>query len=99
MEIVIDIPEEQYEYIKGLYKACTDYRTTLMLYDAVRNGAPLPKGHGRLIDADELQRTYCDDNCGQRKCVDAMDRCVFISAVLESQTIVEAEGRKNEADN
>ena len=54
MQIVIDIPEEKYEYIKGLYKACTDYQTTLMLYDAVRNGIPLPKGHGRLIDADKI---------------------------------------------
>ena len=54
MQIVINIDEEKYEYIKGLYKACTDYQTTLMLYDAVRHGTVLPKGHGRFIDADEL---------------------------------------------
>ena len=24
------------------------------LYEELKNGAPLPKGHGRLIDADEL---------------------------------------------
>ena len=41
----------------------------------------------RLIDADLLQKTYCDDNCGDRKCVDAMDRCVFIGAVLEAPTV------------
>ena len=58
MQIVIDIPEEKYEYIKGLYKACTDYQTTLMLYDAVRNGIPLPKGHGRLIDANTIKPSH-----------------------------------------
>lgn len=29
--------------------------------DAIKNGTPLPKGHGRLIDADKLNRKkkYC----------------------------------------
>jgi len=26
--------------------------------DAIKNGAPLPKGHGRLIDADRLRSMY-----------------------------------------
>lgn len=36
----------------------------------------------KLIDAELLQKTYCDENCGDRKCVDAMDRCVFIDWAL-----------------
>lgn len=55
MKVVIEIDEEKYEYIKGLDKACTDYRTTLMLYDAVRHGTPLPKGHGRLVDINDVR--------------------------------------------
>lgn len=41
----------------------------------------------RLIDAELLQKTYCDENCGDRKCVDAMDRCTFIDAVISAPTV------------
>lgn len=48
MKIVIDIPEETYNKIlKNEY----DYGDMNMI---IQNGTPLPKGHGRLIDADEL---------------------------------------------
>lgn len=48
MQIVIDIPEETYDFIKR-----TGYHTQ-SLYKAIKNGTPLPKGHGRLIDADAI---------------------------------------------
>lgn len=28
--------------------------------EAIANGTPLPKGHGRLIDADALEKKMCD---------------------------------------
>ena len=46
IQLVIEIPEEDYEYLKLHNKDG--------LYNAILNGKPLPKGHGRLIDADEL---------------------------------------------
>ena len=53
MEIVIKIPESIIEHLKdGSFGARKEDRVTLI--DAVMNGTPLPKGHGRLIDADEL---------------------------------------------
>ena len=48
MELIIKIPDEIYELIK------TDKSELIGLPKAVKNGTPLPKGHGRLIDADEL---------------------------------------------
>ena len=58
MEIVIDIPEEEYALCKRQWD--TECLDTLMI--AVKNGTPLPKGHGRLIEAkpihDELMRSY-----------------------------------------
>lgn len=48
MQIVIDIPEEAYDFIKR-----TGYHTQ-SLYEAIKNGTPLPKGHGRLVDADAV---------------------------------------------
>jgi hypothetical protein len=49
MKIVIDIHERDYQWIKE----------NPLTYDseyceAIRNGTPLPKGHGRLIDADAI---------------------------------------------
>lgn len=49
MQIVIDIPDNKYQWIKD----------NPLTYDneyceAIRKGTPLPKGHGRLIDADML---------------------------------------------
>ena len=50
MKIVIDISEEEYNKIKendcGLFKG--------RYFDMIRNGTPLPTGHGRLVDADAL---------------------------------------------
>lgn len=40
----------------------------------------------RLIDVDKLIEQYCEENCGPRKCTDAMDGCVFIDAVKDQPT-------------
>ena len=55
MKVVIDIPYNQYA------KICAgDFDTSgyfkLNLRNAFRSGTLLPKGHGRLIDADALQK-------------------------------------------
>jgi len=49
MKIVIDIPEEYYNLLKGF-----DDEKCSMDMLLLKNGTPLPKGHGRLIDADVL---------------------------------------------
>lgn len=54
MQIVIDITEK-------LYKALKQDDNEGDAWDAVEaiiNGTPLPKGHGRLIDADALKTAY-----------------------------------------
>ena len=55
MKIVIDIPEEYYEAIKEISDSQS---TTDMLI--IKNGTPLPKGHGRLIDADAYRKEMLD---------------------------------------
>lgn len=51
MQIVIDIPEK-------IYKAIQDNTycgiSNSDMYEAIRNGTPLPKGHGALKDVDEV---------------------------------------------
>lgn len=62
MQIVININENEYLSIKEYPNNITSYPVTIHLYDAVRNGTPLPKGHGRLIDADAYIEKY--ECCG-----------------------------------
>ena len=51
MQIVIDIPEEEYIRLRdeGMFGNVTTFKR------AVRDGISLPKGHGRLVDADYLR--------------------------------------------
>ena len=49
MKLIIDIPKEEYELVRHENKS---FRTELELMNAVANGVPLPKHHGRLKDVD-----------------------------------------------
>lgn len=53
MKIIIDIPDISYRWVKNVMN-----RPEAVFYDeiyqAVNNGTPLPKGHGRLIDKDHM---------------------------------------------
>jgi hypothetical protein len=81
MKIVIDIPEEAYKEQKlGLFFGC--YSTKL--HEVIYNGTPLPKGHGRLVDADEIQFENTEfDTYG--------DYCIAFDAIGEADTIIEAD--------
>jgi hypothetical protein len=58
MQVVINIDEEIYEALKNGEVMISGLRSgkTFMskIFTAVANGTPLPKGHGRLIDADAI---------------------------------------------
>lgn len=54
MELVIKIPEEMYKWVNDINKFFDDYGTSDFI-DLVKNGMPLPKGHGRIGDLDALR--------------------------------------------
>lgn len=59
MQIVINIDDNTYEAIKHEYCVSLPQKGLLkVLWDAIQNSTPLPKGHGRLIDANELKKIY-----------------------------------------
>lgn len=65
IELVVKIDEEQYEFIKQsmTIDKVKDYHA--LLYDIcerIKNGTPLPKGHGRLGD---LSKIYVELNEAQ----------------------------------
>lgn len=51
MQIVIDMPQKVYKAICDKNALGCDISD---IKNIIRNGTPLPKGHGRLIDADEV---------------------------------------------
>lgn len=58
IELVIKIPEEIYQHYKRIWQK----RRGSIPESCIAFGTPLPKGHGRLIDADALydQFEYAD---------------------------------------
>ena len=87
MTLIIDIPDEDYDKIKDNSPDAFNYLTSWRLYDAIKNGTPLPKGHGRLIDADALKtdaQTMTEWNGD-------VFRCVTERTIDYAPTIIEAD--------
>lgn len=85
MKVVIDIPENEYRLIKEIYEKNDIVEST---YSYIYHGTPLPKGHGRLIDADALWKKWVFDAIGKQE-------------IDEAPTIIEADKeseRMNELD-
>ena len=62
MQIVIDIPEGVYEDIVEHDGENREGAKSAYYFEKViQNGTPLPKGHGRLIDADALFDYFGND--------------------------------------
>ena len=57
IELVIKIPQKVYKAICDKNALGCDIGD---IKNMIRNGTPLPKGHGRLIDADEIDNNIYD---------------------------------------
>ena len=77
MKLVVDIPEEYYKAIKEIP---VEQSTADMLI--MRYGTPLPKGHGRLVDYDEMKKIA---NCYG-------EYTATILSHIKPQVIIEADG-------
>ena len=87
IELVIKIPEEKLSLIKNK-RYCGLYDSDL--YKAIANGISLPKGHGRLIDADAfIKQESC---CGY---IEDMDIDYFKQ---NTPTIIEADMKRSDKE-
>ena len=59
IELVIKIPEKIYKYVQLI--GSINMLDTQQVANAIFDGKPLPKGHGRLIDADALCDYFWDN--------------------------------------
>lgn len=80
MKIVIDIPKSLYA---NLPKIVNGSIASKRILDCVKNGTPLPKGHGRLGDLDALEDYIKID-------ADEWDRYA-LAYVENAPTIIEAD--------
>lgn len=87
MQIVIDIPEEEYKCVQ--ITGCIGNKTCIS--NAIYNGLPLPK-YGRLIDADEEIQQFCNKVCGHtlEECGYG-SYCPFVQRMISAPTIIEAD--------
>lgn len=94
MQIVIEIDEETYNDIKRgkIYSSYRDVPQESVV--AIANGTPLPKGHGDLIDRDDLLAdSYpIDDYAGNE--VDIVD----LITVEMADAIIKADGGEVQND-
>ena len=57
MQVVIEIPEEMYKWVNDVNKFFDNYGTSDFV-ELIKNGTPLPKGHGDLIDRSMIAFDY-----------------------------------------
>jgi len=58
MKLIIDIPEEKYLFAKQLADGGKENNPLVL---AIGNGVPIPKGHGEIIDVNEIRAAEIDD--------------------------------------
>ena len=84
MQIVIEIPEEEY----NLVKTQVAFGITNPLKMRIANGTPLPKGHGTLIDSDKL--------IGKWAKTTVRGRTEFDQVIMCEPTVIPAESEDKE---
>ena len=92
IELVIKIPEDEYKNILLTGKA------SFCVVNAIEAGTPLPKEHGRLIDADKtIANSYEVYSAFGTPCIITADQMYAIrKALTAAQTIIEADKAEGE---
>lgn len=88
IELLIKIPEEVYKRAKETPDVICD-----SVWSGMKYGTPLPKGHGRLIDAEDLDiTTITTDDYSGNKILDV----VLKEDIDIAPTIIEADKENKE---
>ena len=102
MQIVIDIPEEKELIDKALWNDVSDFdkEDLVIVLNAIAHGTPLPKGHGDLVDRDDLLGILqCEEyeTCTWMNCSDCnREKCIKRRDILDAPTIIEADAESEE---
>lgn len=91
MQIVIEVPDGIYDFLKEHTDRQFPYAT-----EWLRQGKPLPKGHGRLIDADAFIDGLRDSSKRQRYNECFIDELLTVDDVF--QAVIESLENKGLAE-
>ena len=98
MQIVIELDDEMYKQIStNIDVYVLDEVNFILIENAIANGTPLPKGHGRLGDLDALETEMVngihagnyEEGYEEYGHINNMDDCV--ECVKYADTIIEAD--------
>lgn len=97
MQIVIDIPESILNTIQADEMISREQLAVLQMH--ILNGTPLPKGHGRLIDADKTISKICGSSCGCHLEECGQDKhCFSVTRIESALTIIEADTEREDKE-
>ena len=91
IELVVKIPKEKYDSICSMCETFpAEMKARGLKY--IKDGILLPKGHGRLIDADKTISKICGSSCGchLEECGQDMP-CFSVTRIESASTIIEAD--------
>lgn len=81
MQVVIELTDEQWKCVQdGTWCGSKE----------ILNGIPLPKGHGRLIDADKIEQIQNERL--QNGEIKIWEQKLITSALDAAETVIEADG-------
>ena len=87
MRLLIDIDKNDYEKMKNGYVP-----STFNLFYVIKNGTPLPKGHGDLIDADALRKIFIEDwKTKKDEDIGTLQSAWAVTQIDKATTIIEAD--------
>ena len=88
VELVIKLDEKLVKWIEEYYDIikCLNGKKIGIIVDAIKNGKPLPKGHGRIADMDEAIKCI-----KEVKGEDAAWAIGLIEWACDKRTIIEAD--------
>ena len=96
MQIVIDIPDDFYERVQDNYRLGNGDVVQIPI-GCIANGTPLPKGHGRLTDLDEIINfTYNTYGINSGKCITKDNEDIIDYIYNKAETIIEADKAESE---
>ena len=103
MKLIIDIPEDRYKDIQRIASVQLEKYHFQTAEQIIANGTPLPKGHGRLIDADEFEELFakmCPSDCGAcdpKRKTDGRGRWYDTCSLIDvAPTVIEADTESEE---
>ena len=93
MKLIIDLPDKTIAHIRSdyghKYFGCISDEDKKIIMKAIYDGTPLPKGHGRLIDADKI-------NFDSNYFYNGDDTIIAEETVNDVPTIIEADKENKE---